>query len=288
VIVRRQVGVVEAKYRVNWKKVEFADDIDSIVHPIVREALRFLEIDFPVEINTLADIPSQTGLGSSSSFAVGLLHALYALKGKQVKKSTLAANAATIEIDILGRSIGKQDHYAAAYGGLNKIYFGSDGSVDVVPIFYDQRSMVEVCKNMGLFYTSKTRDASEILVEQSKKAAQNFELLREMRGQVDELASVITSSAQLDSFGRILNRAWELKKKLSQRVSDREIDEYHARAMEVGAYGGKLLGAGGGGFLLLVCPPNRRSEIQSAMGGIPVIDFRIDVSGSRITYYDGS
>ena len=167
VAVKRQTAIAEHKFRINWSKVEFKDKVDDIEHPIVREALKMMKIDFPLEISTFADIPAQTGLGSSSAFAVGLLHALYALKGEMVTKGCLAAQAAKLEIDILGRKIGKQDHYSAAYGNLNVFTFHSNGSVSVDPVFYRPETKGAVDSHLMLFYTAIKRDANEILKIQS-------------------------------------------------------------------------------------------------------------------------
>ena len=163
VVIKRQIGIVEHKYRINWSKAEFKNTIDEIEHPIVKEALRMFEIDFPIEITTFSDIPGQTGLGSSSAFAVGLVHALHALKGEMVSKDSIAVSAAHIEVDILGRSMGKQDHYASAYGNLNTFTFNKDESVTVEPVPYhpEVRSLIE--QNLLLFYLKSKRNASKIL-----------------------------------------------------------------------------------------------------------------------------
>ena len=194
VVIKRQIGIVEHKYRVNWSKVEFKDTIDEIEHPIVREALRIFKIDFPIEISTFTDIPGQTGLGSSSAFAVGLVNALHALKGEMVTKSTIAATAAKIEVDILGRSMGKQDHYASAYGNLNVFIFNEDETVTVEPVLYRQEVKNFIEGNLQLFYLKSKRDASKILEIQEQNTSKIFKNLSELKSLVNPLTEIFSFS----------------------------------------------------------------------------------------------
>ena len=209
--VKRQTDIVDFKYRINWSKVEFKQTIDEIEHPIVREALRALNINFPCEISTFADIPAKSGLGSSSSFTVGLLNVLYALKGQMVTKETLAQQAAEIEVDILKRNMGKQDHYAAAYGGLNIITFNSDETVNVDPVIKDNNSLKKLSNNLLLFFTRQTRDSSDILKSQTEATNDKFGTLKKMRDLVQELKKSIMQE-DFDNFGRLLHKNWLLKK----------------------------------------------------------------------------
>lgn len=286
VIVKRQVAIVEHKYRINWSTVEFKNRIDDIEHPIVRETLRLMEIDFPIEITTFADIPANTGLGSSSSFAVGLLHALFALKGQMVKKSELAAKAAHIEIDILGRKIGKQDHYAAAYGNLNVFSFQKDQSVSVEPVFYGSEARGNIQDRLMLFYTGIKRNASDILNAQREDMNNKHQVLTQMKNLVPQLSEVIRLQQDLDDFGRILHSGWLLKRSLSGEVSTSQVDEYYQKAMDAGALGGKLLGAGGGGFLLFYVNPDKQGAVKKALSDLKHLPFKFENSGTRITYYD--
>ena len=215
VVVKRQIGIVEFKYRINWSQVELCNRIDDIQHPTVREALRLFEIDFPIEITTFADIPAKTGLGSSSSFAVGLVHALHALKGEQVTKYKLASKAAYIEVDLLGRTMGKQDHFAASYGNLNVFTFHSNEVVTVEPVFYHPEVLSVLENNLLLFYTQLKRDASKILMSQNKATPNNLDVLRKMKGLVSPLRNVLSKGEDLNRFGEILHKGWELKKTLS-------------------------------------------------------------------------
>jgi D-glycero-alpha-D-manno-heptose-7-phosphate kinase len=286
VVVKRQDAIVEHKYRINWSTVEFKNRIEDIEHPIVRESLKLMEIDFPVEITTFADIPASTGLGSSSTFAVGLLHALFALKGQMVRKGELAAMAAKIEIDILHRKIGKQDHYAASYGNLNILTFRKDQSVSVEPVFYEREKRNAIQDRLLLFYTAIKRDASDTLNAQLKNMNKKHEVLTEMKKLVLPLNKVISLPGEIDDFGRILHSGWLLKKSLSKEISSSHIDDYYQKALKAGALGGKLLGAGGGGFLLFYVNPEKQQAVKKALSGLQELGFNFEDSGTRITYYD--
>ncbi|TRZ49922.1 GHMP kinase [bacterium] len=286
VVVKRQIGIVEFKYRVNWSKVEFKNDINDIEHPIVREALNIMDIDFPIEITTFADIPANTGLGSSSAFAVGLLHALYALKGEMVTKYTLASEAARIEVDVLKRIMGKQDHFASAYGNFNVFTFNPDETTTVEPIFYRAEVKEKLQKNLLMFYTAKKRDASDILTSQNRETANKREVLRKMRDLVAPMREVISRGNNLDEFGEILHEGWKLKKSLTKDISSSAIDAYYEEARAAGAIGGKLLGAGGGGFLLFYVNPEKQDAVIKALPDLYLMQPGFDSGGSRITYYD--
>ncbi len=286
VAVKRQSAIVEFKYRVSWSRIEFRKKIDDIEHPIVREAFRMLDIDFPIEVSTFADVPANTGLGSSSAFAVGLLHALYALKGKMVTKSQLASQAAHLEIDVLKRPIGAQDHYAAAYGTLSAYTFLPNGEVEVEPVFCDPRVSERIQGKLMLFYTGLTRAAHEVLKTQAAKTADKFESLRKMKALVDPLREVLSSGKNDAEFGRILHENWLLKRGLTKTVSTGSIDRYYEDALRAGATGGKLLGAGGGGFLLFYVEPKKQAAVEKALKSLYRMPFRFDRHGTRITYYD--
>ena len=286
VCVKRQIDIVEHKFKVSWRKVEQADKIDDIEHPIVRETLRLLKIDFPVEITTFADVPANTGLGSSSAFAVGLLHALFALTGQGITKHKLASIAAEIEIDILGRNIGKQDHFAAAYGNLNVLTFRPDGRVVVDPVFYNPGFKRAVESNFMLFYTALKRDASDVLREQKDRIEEKREVLCAIRDLVEPLREAFATGNDPATVGEILHKGWLLKRSLTGRISSGEIDTFYERARKAGAVGGKLLGAGGGGFLLFYVDPSCRKQVAEALAPLYQLPFRFDDGGSRITYYD--
>ena len=286
VVVKRQIGIVEYKYRINWSQVEFKNRIEDIEHPIVREALRLMEIDFPIEVTTFADIPAGTGLGSSSSFAVGLMHALNALKGQLVTKYALAESAAQIEIDILKRVMGKQDHYAAAYGDLNVLTFHANEKVTVEPVFYSSEVYQRLEKNLLFFYTDVKRDASEVLQKQDEVTPDKRVVLRQMKELVNPLRELLSTGKDLSQFGEILHENWKLKQSLTDLISSNEIDEYYAKARKAGAIGGKLLGAGGGGFLLFYVEPDKQQSVIHELKDLFHLKTGFDNSGSRITYYD--
>ena len=284
VVVKRQIGIVEYKY--NWSQVEFKNKIEEIEHPIVREALKIFNIDFPIEVTTFADVPAGTGLGSSSSFAVGLVHALSALKGEMITKSELASIAGNIEVDILGRTMGKQDHYAAAYGNINVIKFHTDSSVSIEPVFHSSETAEKLADNLMIFYTELKRDASEVLKKQATQTAEKIDSLREMKNLVEPLRNTISSENNLGEFGRILHRNWQLKRSITSEISTTSIDQTYEKAREAGAIGGKILGAGGGGFLLFYVEKNNQKKVRDALSDLFVMPIKVDKAGSRITYYD--
>jgi D-glycero-alpha-D-manno-heptose-7-phosphate kinase len=286
VVVKRQIGIVEHKYRINWTKVEFKNDIDDIEHPIVREALRMFNIDFPLEITTFTDIPGSTGLGSSSAFAVGLVHALHALKGEVVTKHVIASEAAHIEVDILGRAMGKQDHYASAYGNLNIFTFTSDEVVSVEPVLYKYEAKKIIESNLMLFYLKTKRDASKILESQQRETKNKLKELRQLQNLVDPIRNVFSSGVNLKNFGEILHQGWEIKRKLTGDISSNEIDDYYLMAIKAGAVGGKLLGAGGGGFLIFYVEKENQKKVLDVLSNLYFLPIEFDNSGTRITYYD--
>ena len=286
VVVKRQLGIVEYKYRVNWSQVEFCNHIEDISHPIIREALQMMEIDFPVEITTFADIPAGTGLGSSSAFAVGLMHALYALKGQNVTKYQLAEDAASIEVGKLKRTMGKQDHFASSYGDLNVITFFANEAVSVDPVFYSLDIHRQLEERILLFYTRVKRNASDVLQVQDRKTPKRREVLRSMKKLVAPLRNALSESGDISLVGEILHENWQLKRSLTDIISSSEIDAYYDVALGAGATGGKLLGAGGGGFLMFYVEPEYQAAVIDSLGGLFNVRVGLDTSGTRITYYD--
>ena len=286
VVVKKQIGIVEHKYRINWSKVEFKDRVEDIEHPIVREALRMFKIDFPIEITTFTDVPGQTGLGSSSAFAVGLVHALHALKGEMVTKHTLATEAAHIEVNILGRSMGKQDHFASAYGNLNVFTFTADDAVLVEPVLYEANTKKRIEDNLLLFYLKTKRDASKILESQERETVNKINELRALKNLVAPLKEIFSTGDKINNFGAILDQGWKIKSQLTNDISSLEIDAYYQKAKKYGAIGGKLLGAGGGGFLLFYVEQKNQQIVKDQLCDLYCLPVEFDNSGSRITYYD--
>ncbi|OUU51928.1 MAG: hypothetical protein CBC25_04390 [Pelagibacteraceae bacterium TMED65] len=286
VVVKRQLGIVEHKYRINWSQVEFVNYIEDIEHPIVREALKLFKIDFPIEITTFTDIPGQTGLGSSSAFAVGLVHALYALKGQMVTKHTLASQAAHIEVDLLGRTMGKQDHYASAYGNLNIFTFTADEVVTVEPVLYKPERIKEIENRLMLFYLDTKRNASKILESQEKETENKRLNLRKLQSLVDPINEIFSGKRNLDYLGKVLDEGWKIKRTLTNNVSSEDINQYYKKAQAAGAIGGKLLGAGGGGFLLFYVLPEKKDQVKNSLKDLFYLPVGFDNAGTRITYYD--
>ncbi len=274
------------KIRLKYSKTETVKGVDEIMHPIFKEALKMFQIEGGLELSSIADVPSGTGMGSSSSFTVGLLHNLYAIKGQHVSKERLAQEACQIEIERLGEPIGKQDQYAAAYGGLNIFRFNTDETVSVEKIYMQNQVLTHLEDNLIMFYTGSQRKANEILTEQKSntKEADKKATLIEMTHLVDELKNSLTS-AKLDDFGNLLHQNWLLKKRLASKISNNEIDDAYEVAMKNGALGGKLLGAGGGGFLLFYCEKEKQSKLIEAMKKFRRIPFGMEHEGSKVIYF---
>ena len=277
----------DGKIRLSYSKTEEVDRVGDIEHPLVREALTLMGIEGGIEIASMADIPSRgSGLGSSSSYVVGLLHALYAYKSQYADKGTLAAQACEIEIDRCGEPIGKQDQYAAAYGGLNLIRFHGDETVSVDPVICPKAVTDEIQDSTLVFFTGRTRSASAVLRDQSAAMAQPDRrlLMRRMVQLAFELKAEL-EAGRLDAFGEILDDNWRLKAQLTSGISDPQIDDWYQRAMKSGAKGGKLLGAGNGGFLMFFAPKESHAAIKQALVELLPVEFRFDRNGSQIVFY---
>ncbi len=276
--------------RVSYTKTEIVNAVDQILHGIVREALKLVGIDGGIEITTIADIPAGTGLGSSSSLAVGLLHALYACKDVFRSHEQLAEEACKLEIEILGKPIGKQDQYAAAYGNMNHIQFNADETVFVDPVICHKDTKERLDRNLLLFYTGVNRDATNILNEQSEGARSNEKKQKALERMVDlarELRKALCRD-DLTSFGEILHQNWEYKKQMASGISNTNIDECYSQALKAGAQGGKVLGAGGGGFLLLYCEEEKQQRLRKVMSrlGLVETEFHLEPQGSKIIYVE--
>lgn len=271
-------------FRISYSKTEHADSIDQIDHRIVREALRSLDVKRGLEVVSMADLPAQSGLGSSSSFTVGLLHALYAMKGTVVTAERLASEACQIEIEKLHEPIGKQDQYIAAYGGLQMIQFNPDGTVFVDPVVCPVETKRALDSRLLMFFTGLTRDASSVLSKQKAGTAQKLHVLREMCVIARQLRDVLTAGRDLNVFGHLMHKAWELKKSVESSISNPKIDDFYQRGLNAGALGGKLLGAGGGGFLLFYCEPHRHADLRAELAEMKEVPFSMEPQGSKIVY----
>jgi D-glycero-alpha-D-manno-heptose-7-phosphate kinase len=275
-----------SKYHLKYTRTELVDRLDQVQHPILREALRMQAIEPGIEIVSVADIPGGTGLGSSSSFSVALINALYAYRRIFVPKETLASEACTLEIERLGEPIGKQDQYAAAYGGVNLVEFERHGGVTVQPLVLPQAILSELEGNLMLFYTGTQRDARQVLSQQMaslENDERTVARVQQMVGLAYEMRDLLLAG-KLDAFGLALHRGWEIKRGISSQISTSAIDEVYAKARAAGALGGKLAGAGGGGFLLLYCPKDAQPRVRAALGALQSLEFRFDWGGARIAF----
>jgi D-glycero-alpha-D-manno-heptose-7-phosphate kinase len=274
----------ESNIRISYSKTELAESVDTIQHDLVREAMRSTKTTAPIEVTTVADVPAGTGLGSSSTLTVGLLNALAAYNGRVSSAAQLAQEACRIEIDVLGNPIGKQDQYAAAFGGLNYIKFNPDGTVHVEPVPLVRDARTELERHTLMLYTANQRSASAILQKQSEGTAEKRTVLRTMRDLAEEMRNVLTGEVDLGEFGKLLHEGWRLKRSLGFGISNAAIDDWYEAARAEGAWGGKLLGAGGGGFVLLFAPPERHEAICERLGSPQRLAFRMDSLGSRIVF----
>ncbi len=285
--VRRLPPFFEHKSRIVYSKIELVKSVDEIQHPAVRGALKYLKIDDGLEIHVNADLPARTGLGSSSTFTVGLLHALYALQGRMASKAELARDAIHVEQDLLKEAVGAQDQVITAHGGLHRIDFAPDDSFNVAPLILKRERLVSFQAHCMLIFTGFTRIASEVAAEQVQKTPQNRTQLREMYRMVDAATKILTGDGDLAEFGKLLHENWLLKRQLSSRVSTSEIDSIYEAGRSAGAYGGKLLGAGSGGFVLLFARPEDQPRILAKLGKLLHVPFRFETLGSQIMHYDG-
>ena len=260
---RRLPPFFEYHSRISYSTVENVSRNSAIQHPSVRGCLQFLGIDEGVEIHHVADLPARTGLGTSSAFTVGLLHALYALKNQMCDKRALATEAIHVEQDLLGEAVGAQDQVSAAYGGFNRINFHHDGSIHVKRMLPSSDRLAELEQHLALYFTGFSRTASEIAQEQLRMTPHKKQELNTMLQFVDEAEAIVANPKRsLNEFGRLLNESWQIKRTLTQKISNANIDEIYEAGIDAGALGGKLLGAGGGGFMLFFVPPERREALR--------------------------
>jgi Predicted kinase related to galactokinase and mevalonate kinase len=274
----------DQKIRIGYSRTEMVDSVDQIEHELVREAMRVVGVERGIEISTMADIPSEgSGLGSSSSVTVGLLHALYAYRGELVTPDLLARQACQIERERLGKPIGLQDQYIAAYGGLRRIAFLPDDSVEVAPVALSEEGRRRFGESLLLFFTGVTRRADAILAGQQRSIPERATTLDRMRAQADEVYAALTAG-DWNGVGRILDAGWRHKRGLADGITSAEIDELYARALEAGATGGKVAGAGGGGFLLLSVPPDRQASVRAALADLKELPFALERDGTKVIF----
>jgi D-glycero-alpha-D-manno-heptose-7-phosphate kinase len=270
--------------RIGYTRTEMVESIDEIQHELIRETLRQTGIRRGVEVTTVGDIPDAgSGLGSSSTVTVGALHAMYTYLGEMVPADRLAAEACHIEIEVLGKPIGIQDQYIAAYGGLRFMEFQPDGRILCHRIDLDTCLKRRFNESFLLFFTGITRKADSILDEQKRNIGDRLAILREMKDMAYTARDHLRAS-DLDAFGRLLNEGWELKKQLAGKISNGVIDEMYEAARGAGALGGKITGAGGGGFLLLYCPPERREAVRGVLHPLQELPFQLEPDGTKVIF----
>ena len=277
----------EHKIRLVYSKIENCKTIDEIKHPAVRAVLEFLRMDRGLEIHHDGDLPARSGMGSSSSFIVGLLHAIYALKGQMPSKHQLAMESIEIEQDRLKETVGSQDQVSASYGGFNHISFMPNGEILVRPITISRERIQELNSHLMLFYTGIKRTASNIAESYVHDLESKKRHLRISNELLEESISILTNEKDLQGFGELLHEAWQAKKSLSPSVSNSQVDEIYQLALSAGAVGGKLTGAGGGGFFLFFAHPETQKKIRSKLKKLIYIPFKFEFSGSQIIFFDG-
>jgi D-glycero-alpha-D-manno-heptose-7-phosphate kinase len=274
----------DEKLRIGYSRTEMVDSVDEIQHELIREALRTVGISQGVEIATLADVPAAgSGLGSSSAVTVGALHAMYTYKGEIVQAERLAQEACQIEIGTLGKPIGVQDQYITAFGGIRFIEFATDGRVHCRPLEIDPVCRRRLSENLALFYTGTARSAATILEEQSVNIPDRLSDLRMIREMALAAREQLTAG-NLEALGELLHESWQVKKRLASRITNREIDRLYERARRAGALGGKITGAGGGGFLLLYCPNGRLEAVRAELSELRELPIRLEQDGSKVIF----
>lgn len=272
--------------RIVWSEIELVDDHAQIRHPVIRAVLDAHDVTEGVEIHHHGDLPARSGLGSSSAFTVGMLHTVHALRGRPVSGRELARQAIHIEREVLGEQVGVQDQISTAIGGLNRIAIATDGSFAVQPLLVSGERVRRLEAHLLLCYTGVSRNASAIAGEQIATIGERQAVLHRMAALVDDAERVLTTDAPLAEFGVLLHETWQLKRSLTARIAPGFVDEIYARARRAGALGGKLLGAGGGGFMLFFVPPADRAAVRAALGDLVQVPFAFESDGSRLLYHE--
>jgi D-glycero-alpha-D-manno-heptose-7-phosphate kinase len=278
----------EHRIRVVYSKIESCQNYAEIQHPAVRETLRFLQLERGLEIHHDGDLPARSGMGSSSSFTVGLLHALYGLINVMPSKHRLAMESIHIEQKMIQETVGSQDQVIAAYGGLNQIVFSPSGEITVKPVTIHYERLAKLNSHVMFFYTGIKRTASDVAKSYVEDIEGKADLLEAMHAMVDEALNVLCGNGCLCKFGELLHEAWMLKRDLSSQVSNHEVDGYYAKARAHGAIGGKIMGAGGGGFLMLFVPPDAQGQVRHVLKDLLNVPVQFESSGTQIIFYGPS
>lgn len=273
-------------YRIRYSLREETTDVSAIKHPSVRECLKYLDINKGIEMVHTSDVPAQSGIGSSSAFTVGFLHSLNALKGNIVTKRQLARDAINIEQNVIEENVGSQDQVAAAFGGLNKITFGKEKDFYVYPVTISDEKLQLLQDHLMLFFTGFSRSASEIAAEQIKETPTKENELKTMREMVDEAVAILAGRLEeFSEFGKLMNESWKLKRSLSSVITTDTLDQIYDSAIRAGALGGKLLGAGGGGFMLFFVEPEKQPRVREVLKNLLYVPFSFEKLGSQIILY---
>jgi D-glycero-alpha-D-manno-heptose-7-phosphate kinase len=276
----------EHRIRVVYSKIESCHKVDEIMHPSARESLRYLKINRGIEIHHDGDLPGRSGMGSSSAFTVGLLNALHALQGRVVGKKQLAEQSIHLEQEVLKETVGSQDQVCAAYGGLNRITFLQNGNFLVQPMTLTHERLEQLNSHLMLFYTGIKRTASDVASSYAVSMEERASLLTRMYDYVEQSCTILNSGQSLAAFGELLHQAWQAKRALSNKVSNARVDALYDEARKAGAVGGKLLGAGGGGFILLFVPPEKQAKVRKQLNRLIEAPFEFEFSGSQIIFFD--
>jgi D-glycero-alpha-D-manno-heptose-7-phosphate kinase len=276
----------EHRYCIMYSKTEHCQAVPDIQHPAIREVLKFLKMDRGLEIHHDGDLPARSGMGSSSAFTVGFLHAMYALNGQMANKKQLALESIHLEQEVLRETVGSQDQVQAAFGGFNHVSFLSNGEIAVRPVTVSRDRLIELNSHLMLFYTGIKRTASQIADSFVNEIDDRKRQLRIMKDLVDESIAVLNCDHDITAFGELLHEAWQAKRSLSASVSNPQVDGLYDRAIRAGAVGGKLTGAGGGGFLLLFVDPDRQQEVREELHEFIHVPFKFEFSGSQIIFCD--
>lgn len=286
ITVNKIEGLLDHKYRIAYSKLELCQHVEEIEHPVVKAVIKYLNIDFGLEVNIVSDLPARTGIGSSSSFTVGLLNCCYGLLGKMVSKNQLAMEAIHVEQTLLNERVGVQDQLAAAYGGLNHMVFNHEQLL-VHPVLVSAERKADLQDKLMMFYTGINRFASEVLKEQIQKTQEKtiHTELTEINEMVNEGLNILCdSNRHLDEFGELMNKAWMIKRSLSKAISNDNLDDIYSRAISAGAIGGKLLGAGGGGFFVFYVPQEAQNSVRKSLENLKEIKFKFESEGTRIIF----
>lgn len=276
----------EHKYRIVWSQIELAQSLEDIAHPVIPKAAKWLNIDQGLEIHHQGDLPARSGMGSSSSFAVGLLNVLHALKGEMLSSEELLKQSLYLEQKLLKENVGSQDQTLAVYGGFNKVEFHQDDEISVSPMTLLPQRKQELNDHLMLFFSGISRHSSVVASSIMENIPKRHSTLLEMKQLVSEATLQLASSTDIHEFGHLLNHAWELKQSLSNKICNDTCAQIYRQALRAGALGGKVLGAGGGGFMLFFVPPEKQSRVKAALNNLVHVPFQFSNTGSQIIHYD--